>query len=269
MIENCNLQKLSIITTHFFDFDWTTNLIHSLLQKTNSEVIHEIIVINQDRNEESTHRLSALSPLIRVVAYPPSPRHFEWTRHDHAHVLNLAMHEVKGDYIVLFDSDAFPISSNWYGKCCELLQNEYDAILAADMRVEGYAHPCFMVFDSLAAPHLAFDEGLFTPDCIDTGRLIGQQLIGMGRKVHFLIPHPAFGGKYGSLYLGDTIYHHGKGSFAGVDDPLIRAQIHWENSYFKRLVLKGSMRVPYFGIDYYIRRLAHKIKTHTPTKRRG
>src|SRR5262249_10917559 len=80
------------------------------------------------------------------------------------------------------------------------------------------------------------DEDLFTEHHRDTGRMIGRQLLDRGLRVCLLEPDAAFGGRFGSLYLG-SVYHHGKGAFAGVDDPLLQRQIGWEHRWYRALVL--------------------------------
>jgi hypothetical protein len=226
---------ISFLTTHFYDFEWTGLLVRQLLATTPAERIHEIIIIDQDREIGSRQRLQELAPGVRVLQYPKSERHFEWTRHDHAAVLNAAVREASGDLICLFDSDAHPISAEWLPRCDKLLASHH-AIVAQTEDNPAYSHPCFMLLRQRhAALGLAFDEGLFE-DCIDTGRLIARQLRRAGERVFMAVPRRAFGGRCGSILL-DAIYHHGKGSFAGVTDPLLRNQTHWDNRFFRDRVI--------------------------------
>jgi hypothetical protein len=227
----------SFITTHFHDHGWTERLIRQLRRTTPPEAIAEILVVDQDRTPASAERLSALDPAVRVVQYPRSPKHFEWTRHDHAAVLNHAVTETRGELICLFDSDAHPISAAWWPQVMELLDT-YDAVLARE-RDTDFSHPCFMVFAATQGSGLRFDQDLFTEHHRDTGRMIARQLLDRGQRVCLLPPEDAFGGRFGSVYLG-CIYHHGKGVFAGVDDPLLQRQIGWEHRWYRARVLEDE-----------------------------
>jgi glycosyl transferase family 2 len=227
----------TFITTHFHDVGWTERLIRQLRRTTPDEAIAEILVVDQDRTSASAERLSTLDRAVRVLQYPRSHRHFEWTRHDHAAVLNRAVTEARGTLICVFDSDAHPMSAAWWPRVTELL-GSYDAVLA---RAPGtdLSHPCFMVFPATQGPGLQFDQDLFTEHHRDTGRMIAQQLLTRGQRVCLLPPEDAFGGRFGSVYLG-CIYHHGKGAFAGVDDPLLQGQIGWEHRWYRARVLEDE-----------------------------
>jgi hypothetical protein len=227
----------SFITTHFHDVGWTERLIGQLRRTTPPEAIGEILVVDQDRTPDSARRLSVLDPAVRVIQYPRSPKHFEWTRHDHAAVLNRAVTEARGGLICLFDSDAHPITAAWWPRVTELLHS-YDAVLAQE-RGTDLSHPCFMVFPAAEGPGLRFDEDLFTEHHRDTGRMIARQLRERGQRVCLLPPEDAFEGRFGSVYLG-CIYHHGKGVFAGVDDPLLQRQIGWEHRWYRARVLEDG-----------------------------
>lgn len=224
----------SFITAHFHDLGWTERLIRQLRRTTPHEAIAEILVIDQDRTEASAERLSALDPAVRVLQYPRSPKHFEWTRHDHAAVLNRAVAETSAELTCLFDSDAHPITEAWWPRVMELLDS-FDAVLAREPGTD-FSHPCFMVFPAAEGPGLRFDEDLFTEHHRDTGRMVARQLQDRGQRVCLLAPETAFGGRFGSVYLG-SIYHHGKGLFAGVEDPLLRRQIGWEHRWYRARVL--------------------------------
>jgi hypothetical protein len=227
---------LSIITAHFFAFDWTELLIRQINTTTDPDDIREIIIINQDRTEESHRRLEKLDPKIRVVEYPKSEPHFQATGHDHSAVLNQAINEAKGEYICLFDTDCHPIGSEWIMTIQSNITN-YDAILALRPGSDRLTHPCFMVIrrDLVNLP-LLFDDKLFT-DSMDTGSLIGNQLIAVGKNVLLLPAEQAFNRKWGCLYLQKMIYHHQNGSFQG-GEAILRDQIYWQSDYFKRYVMK-------------------------------
>jgi hypothetical protein len=229
--------KASFVTTHFHDFAWTARLIRQLRATTPPDAFAEILIVDQDRTRASAERLAALDRAVRVLQYPRSPKHFEWTRHDHAAVLDRAVREARGPLVCLFDSDAHPISAEWWPRVVALL-DAYDAVLAQEQGTD-FSHPCFMVFAAAEAPALRFDQDLFTEQHRDTGRMIGQQLRDRGQRVRLVAPENAFRGQFGSLYLG-CIYHHGKGVFAGVDDPLLQRQIGWEHRWYRARVLEDE-----------------------------
>jgi hypothetical protein len=225
--------RLSVVSAHFASFEWTQCLVSRLLEFTPAERLGEIILINQDRTEASAQRLAALSPLVKVVQYPRSERHFEAVFHDHAAVLNQAILEAAGDLIVIFDSDAHPYTPDWLPRC-EALLTQYDALLAST--TDNLTHPCFMV---LQRQHLAlelkFDEALFD-EGVDTGRLIGRQLETAGERVLRLPPSPAFGGLCGMTHL-DCIYHHGQGNFSGNPHPYVQLMVVWQQAWFQHIVV--------------------------------
>lgn len=227
------IKELTIIVTHFYDFTWTELLIQKIQQLTEENSLREILVINQDRNEESLKRLQHLDSRIRVLQYPKSTEHFDITGHDHAAVLNKAVLEVRGEYLCIFDSDAHPIDKSWLYRCEQLLEH-YDAILAQAPGLPNLSHPCFMLLKSehVLIP-LSFDEHL--SEGMDTGRLIGTQLSKAGEKVFFAYPERAFSGLYGYIYL-DSIYHHGSGTFQG-GGHLLRKQVTSANNFFRKKVV--------------------------------
>jgi len=230
------LQDITFITAHFRDFEWTQLLVESICQNTPSESINEIIIVDQDRSEKSRSRLQTLNSKVRVVQYPKSEAHFLITQHDHSAVLNAAIKEAKGAHILVFDSDAHPIKSD-YLKAIEDMLQLYDAILAEDPRCPGLTHPCFMLLKQEHIKfNLEFDKDLFT-NKVDTGRLIGQQLRDAGEEVHICPAVPAFSGSYGTFYLG-SIYHHGHGSFKVHSSDILKSQVTWEGDFFREYVLK-------------------------------
>lgn len=258
------MQRISFVTTHFYDFDWTRLWLRQINRYVPSDYTYEFIVINQDRTEESRSKLQSLDTRIRVVEYSQSQSHFVVTGHDHGHVLNCVLQDVEGDYMCLFDSDAHPFSHQWLPICSELLEKN-DAILSQTPQAPELTHPCFMLFKrKVIQSGLAFDEGLFDRQ-IDTGRLVGQQLQRGGFRYHSARPEKAFGGKWGSIYLG-SVYHHGHGSFKGGDDRL-RNQLTARHDFFRRIVMmRGEYsltlpeRVGYhlrFSSSKYAKRMIH------------
>lgn len=237
------LKDITVITAHFHDFRWTEMLLRQLRATTPADSVREILIIDQDRTPQSCARLTALDPLIRVVQYPKDERLFELLGHDHPAVLNQAIKEAQGEWVCLFDSDAHPVRAGWLSTCDEVLKH-YDAILAEDPCRPGLSHPCFMLFQRRhASLPLRFDEDLLemqspsgpVAEHNDTGRMIRQQLIDAGQRVHLAGPGRAFDGNWGILYL-DCVYHHGSGSFKGGNELLTR-HLSWEHEFFEKWVL--------------------------------
>jgi len=254
------LQDITFITAPFRDFEWTRLLVESICQNTPSESINEIIIVDQDRSEESRSRLQTLNSKVRVVQYPKSEAHFLKAKHDHAAVLNVAVREAKGKFILIFDSDAHPITTNYLEVIEEKFQS-YDAILAEDIYCSGLTHPCFMVLKQKHIElNLAFDKGFFeTPldengmfnKYVDTGRLIGQQLKDAGERVYICPAKYAFSGDYGTIYLGIT-YHHGHGSFKKNESEILQKQVGWECDYFREYVInRRQYTLPFFHLTKF------------------
>lgn len=147
----------------------------------------------------------------------------ETTGHDHAHVLNLAVREIDHDYVLVFDSDAHPVSERVRPLLLPLIA-EHDAVLAARFATGPESHPCFMAFGPrVPRERLFFDEGQLEIG-IDTGRRTYSQLAALDLDVHLIRPEPAFCGVWGTFFLERTIYHHGSGSFQHSDNPRLTNQ---------------------------------------------
>jgi len=248
------MQNISLITTHFYDFDWITCWIDRIRSNTDQELITEILVVNQDRDEKSRKKLARLDNKIKVIEYPLSLSHFDKQGHDHANVLNLVVKEAIGDFICLFDSDCHPINNQWLQNCSKILK-DYDAITALDpLAFKRYSlelsHPCFMVLRKLhVSIPLSFDEGLFEYGR-DTGRMVANQLTRAGERVYIARPEKAFQNLWGYKYI-DSIYHHERGSYSGGDYRLQR-QIDWRQSFFKTIVIRNKRyRLNNFESWYY------------------
>lgn len=234
------MDKISIITAHFFDYAWIKLWAKKIQENTGEDKIKEVFIINQDRSLESRNLLKEIYPKSKILEFPRNEEQILMKGHDHAAVLNNAVKEATGDYICIFDSDCHPFSPEWL-PTCEKLFETYDAVLALDRnrRIEysiSLSHPCFMIFkkDSVKIP-LSFDEG-FPSRIYDTGRLIGEQLERIGNKVFFAEPYVAFNKNYGEVFL-DSIYHHGKGSYAG-GGVYLQKQLGFRQSFFSKIVLK-------------------------------
>ncbi len=253
------IKNISFISAHFYDFDWTELLVRNIKRYTDEALIKEIILINQDRTQESRDRLQALDPKVRVVEYPRSELHYKMQWHDHAWVLNNAIYEAGGDFICIFDSDAHPFDKKWI-EICNRIFKYYDAILALQPGKVILTHPCFMFIKNFGLTDLIkFDDGMETAK-IDVGRRVGIQLLEHGKNVYFASHKDTFLGQWGRSYL-DVIYHHQSGSFHGSQEEGLKLRVKWQIDYFKNLVVdQGRYKFSIFElVKYILYRIFHSV----------
>jgi len=230
------IENVSFLTAHFGAFDWVDLWASQIRATVEPATVAELVVINQDRTAASRDELARRIPGVRILEYPRDQAMFEMMGHDHATVLNLAMSDMKGQWVCLMDSDAHPTKGPWIDRVANLL-DDHDAVLAEDSGNPGKSHPCFMFMKTEHARQgLRFDAEIPAPGA-DTGRLIGAQLVEQGRKVYLAPGWGTFGGCWGVLYL-DSIYHHGHGSFPAAG-PRLQRQLTWRDKFYRDRVLIG------------------------------
>jgi hypothetical protein len=233
--------RVTLLTAHYGSPFWVQLLLARARAAFPQLRDEDVYVIDQDRTDTSTDRLQSLLGDVHVLRYPRSEPHFETTGHDHAHVLNLAVREIEAEVLVIFDSDAHPIGPN-VGTTIQRMLEHNDAILAAHSSEGIFSHPSFMVFGpSVDRRALYFDADQLERH-VDTGRKIYEQVRNLGLQAVLLRPRPAFGGLWGTLYLDDSVYHHGSGSFESADDPRFLRQVStWrrEERLFRRKVARS------------------------------
>ncbi len=233
--------KTSILTTHFGDPAWVDLLLRRVRAAFPAVRDERIFVIDQDRTDESAGLLRRRLGPVRILRFPRSEAHFAVTGHDHAHVLNCAVREIDSDFLLIFDSDAHPVSAEAETRLGALIA-ERDAVLAAKRADGTQTHPCFMLFGPrVDRDRLSFDEGQLEIGT-DTGREIYAQVQEMDLAAELLRPEGAFGGQWGHFYLERSIYHHGSGSFASNQDDRLQAQVaSWRHQerLFRRRVFRG------------------------------
>jgi len=200
-----------------------------------------IYVIDQNRTATSEESLRARLGPVQILRFPVSEPHVVMTGHDHAAVLNLAVREIESDYLLIFDSDAHPVSPIARTHLSRLVAVN-DAVLAGLGPGDTRSHPCFMLFGpAVDRQRLLFDEGQLEVG-VDTGRMIYRQVDSMGLRAVLLPPTTAFGGRWGTYYLERSIYHHGSSSFPSNPDPRLQAQAtSWRrtHAFYSRRVLAG------------------------------
>jgi len=228
------VENVSFLTAQFGAFEWVEHWASQVRRTVPAGIVAEMVVINQDRTEESREELKRRIPGVRVLEYPRDEAMFQALGHDHPTSLNRALQDVRGDWVCIMDSDAHPTRVAWFERVCDLLDT-HDAVLAQDSGNPGLSHPCFMF---MRAAHgregLRFDAGIPGPGA-DTGRLVGKQLVANGHKVYLARSRGMFGGMWGDLYL-ESIYHHGHGSFQFAGSRL-QQQVTWRDKFYRDRVL--------------------------------
>lgn len=235
----------AILTTHFGNPFWVELLVRRALRAFPGLRADEVYVVDQDRGNDSAERLRALLGPVNVLRYPPSRPHFDVTGHDHAYVLTRAARDIDAETLVVFDSDAHPLTDDVGERVVSGLERA-DALLAADGPVGTWSHPCFMAFGpGVDRSRIAFDTEQLERG-MDTGRKVYEDMVELDYRPELLRPEPAFGGLWGSLYLDGTVYHHGSGSFDSHDDPrFVRQVATWrrEERLFRWKVARGRYTV--------------------------
>ena len=214
----------TVASAHFGDLFWIGQLLQRLVDLSPPGSIARYTVIDQDRDAESSQRISRMPGSPAVVSYARDDRMIDTMGHDHPASLDrLRSMHFETTHLILLDSDCFPVAGDWFAKMLAHLDRS-DAVLARDPMKHGLSHPCFMVIPTAALPLISFSEG-FAETGIDTGRLVGLQLAKAGLRVHWDPPAPAFNRLRGTYYLGGSLYHHGSASFRSSDKPAQRDQI--------------------------------------------
>jgi hypothetical protein len=232
----------AVLTTHFGDPAWVELLVARLRAAFPDIPAEAIFVVDQDRTETSAARLRSRLGPVRVLAFPPSEPHVDATGHDHAHVLNLAVRELDADFVLLFDSDAHPVSPAARERLAALIADS-DAVLAALGPDGTRTHPCFMLLGpAVDRDRLFFDAGQLDLG-VDTGREVYGQVLRMGLRAELLRPEHAFEGHWGTFFLGRSLYHHGSGSFGSSPSPRLQRQAAtWrrQEALVRRKVFRGD-----------------------------
>src|SRR5438128_7930692 len=100
----------ALLTTHFGGTGWVELLVQRARRAFPWLMDDRIFVIDQNRTPESADELRRRLGPVQVLTYPVSEPHVVMTGHDHAHVLNLAVREIACGNLMIFDSDAHPVS---------------------------------------------------------------------------------------------------------------------------------------------------------------
>lgn len=226
----------TVVTCHFGDLFWVSHTL-TRLDRMSDHRLAAVVVVDQSRRDGAA--LARLPRVSTVLEFEPNAECVAVLGHDHPVALNRALSEFAftTSHVIVLDSDCFPTDPSW-------LDRLDDVTLAAGPEYLGMTHPCFMAFPVRTIPVLDFFEGV-TRFGIDTGRLVGLQMLRAGEELTVLRPgRPApFGGTRGQHYLDGTIYHHGSASFVYSPDQRVRRQVKGTiEERYRRRIAAGSFR---------------------------
>jgi hypothetical protein len=243
------VESVTIVTFHFGSQFWVRNLIAHLDEFCDSRVKAFVIV---DQSRSSLAELQALPGVSRVLQFPVDDEEVRRRGHDHASAIQRVLEEdFTTSHVLLMDSDCFPVRDGW-------LAMMPSVCLAGDPAAGGLTHPCFNLLPTDVLPRLDYRRGMDSLG-LDTGRLIGLQLVELGYSPTIVKPRQTpFRGRRGSLYLDGAMYHHGSGSFVTSSsqklsrqiDPAVEAALmhcisedRFSLRYRERIVLAGRSQV--------------------------
>ena len=203
----------TVVSCHYGDLFWIEHMLTQVQALSGGAVTGAVIV---DQSRESEAALRALPLVTEVLTFEPYAAQIAVEGHDHPAALDRALQQgaFTTSHIIVMDSDAFPVSSEW-------ISHLDDISLALVPGSTSQTHPCLMAFPAELRAVVNFSEDYLEraqrKGAPDTGRRVGKQLQQTGRPVTLLEHTPAFNGYRGSFYLDASYYHHGHGSFVSGD----------------------------------------------------
>lgn len=234
-------RTFTVVSAHFGDLFWIEQLAARLDALSPAGAVVELVPIDQDRSSRTAAALAALPRVRRVLTFEPDPAEVAIQGHDHPAALNQAVRvPLSTTHLIVLDSDCLPMRLDWLDRV-EAKLDQQPALVACDPARRGLSHPCLVVMPVAAVGVVDFAAGLHETR-IDTGRLVGLQLAQAGFGPAFDWPDPAFAGHRGHLYLGGSLYHHGRGSFASSTEPQVRAFVQPRvERFYRRRVARSQL----------------------------
>lgn len=252
----------TVVSCHYGDLFWIQHMLTQVAQFSGGAVKGAVIV---DQTRQSQEQLRALPLVHEVLTFTPDAAQIAVEGHDHPAALDRALEQgaFTTSHIIVMDSDAFPVSSDW-------LSHLEDISLALVPGSKSQTHPCLMVFPTDLRGQVSFSDGYLERaerrGAPDTGRRVGKQLQATGREVSLLEHTPAFSGYRGSFYLDGTFYHHGHGSFLSGDHDQYKGFVsEASEKLYRRRVLQNRFTltpVDFAGlfVRYLWRRVVNRVK---------
>ena len=226
----------TVVSCHYGDPFWVRHMLTEVERLSNGKVKGAVIV---DQSRVSGELLSGLPLVQRVLTFEPDTDQIAVEGHDHPAALDraIARTEFETTHIIVMDTDAFPLRSDW-------LDAVDDITLALVPGSKKNTHPCLMIFPVRMKKVVNFSDGYLEratrKGAPDTGRRVGAQFVAAGEKVKLVEHQPAFSGYRGSLYLNGAFYHHGHGSFVGGDHDQYKGFVsRASEQLYRKRVLQG------------------------------
>ena len=252
----------TVVSCHYGDLFWIKHMLAQVHQHSGGSVKSAVIV---DQSRNSKEQLERLPLVSEVLTFEPDTAQIAVEGHDHPAALDRALQHgtFTTSHIIVMDSDAFPVHSDWIGR----LDNISLALVPGS---KTNTHPCLMVFPTALKGIVNFSEGYLEraqrKGAPDTGRRVGSQLAAAGHDVTLLEHTPAFNGYRGSFYLGDSYYHHGHGSFMAGDHDQYKGFVSQasEKLYRKRVLQHRFTLTPLdiagLFVRYVWRRMSNRVR---------
>lgn len=208
----------TLYVAHFGNTMWTIPTVNKFSKDSR---IKEIVISDQIPPGKQIHHALSVemfnSRNIKIIKTYPHEIDHRSLHHVHSIRQSIKMHQIVTSHLIISDSDCFPLddTSSLIDQLIVKLES-YDGIFALvsdQPDLNFVTHPCFMVVPSQIFYELDFGE-FMVENWIDTGRLIGLRFIEKGLKPLFLTPRVGYGGRIGTLYFNDSIFHVGSGSAA-------------------------------------------------------
>lgn len=263
-LQSKSIATYTVVSCHFGDLFWITHLADSL-QKFGDDRINDFVIVDQSREKQP--ELSVIPGVTKVLAFDPDEDQIAIGGHDHPASLDRVLRywQFRSSHVIIFDSDAFPISPRW-------LADLPDVILAEAPGTSGeLSHPCFMVFPVEAIQRVSFSEGFLdrhdkeTRLRFDTGRMVARQLRESGYEVVMSPAIAGYQGLRGHMYAQGTVYHHGHASHTAAPQHLQVFTSTKTEELWKRKIARGEWTLlprDYFrlGYHYLARRISSKLR---------
>jgi hypothetical protein len=236
-------RTFSVVTTHYGDPFWVNFLIEQIQSQ---KKIIEIVVAQNYSNKEIelgwTKPYSSNNNDKRIKLLTKKNSKPDHASKQHTELLNWTIknHTFSGDYIIFFDSDSFPIQSDWLKKI-EILLEKNDAILSMNATTRFSVHVCFIVMKREILKEIYFNfenhatlrDGNHFELRIETGSDLAFQLLRKNYKTYLLEPQLAIKGSTTTAYLNKSILHIGSQSFVSRPDIKRNRETFFEYASFQ------------------------------------